>query len=290
MNKEIEKLVQLGFSNYESKVFLALYRGSVMSATEIAKEAKIPRPSVYEILKNFAKKGICNEIQTPTKQLYEIIDSDVLENKIENEIRKDFSLRLSLLKSTFKEIKPLHRSKGSPEFSTDVELVKGFNRSREMKFQNLIKKSKKAILYMNRFEGNVSDNLDSETKNFYKRGGHFRSIYEANGNFKIKINNHWQSVTKDQLIVLCRKFEKQGEKIKLSHNVPQILAVFDGNTVFISLYDEKVPLNEGSDIIIHNKRFAEFVTEMFELYWDRSESIESFAKALVSKNYVNKQK
>ena len=283
MQKEIEKLERLGFSTYEAKVFFALYQGSVMSAAEVAKEARIPRPSVYEILKSFCKKGICNEITTPAKQLYEIIDSDILETKIENEIRKETGLKISLLKSTFKEIKPLHRSKRAAEYSTDVELIKGFNRSREVKFQDLIKRSKKAILYMNRFEGNISDNLDSETKNFYKRGGHFRSIYEVNGNFKLKINNEWQVVSKEQLIDLCKRFEKQGEKIRLNSNIPQILAVFDGNTVFISLYDENVPKNERSDIIIHNKRFASFVTEMFELYWDRSDSIESFAKTLMHK-------
>lgn len=283
MGKEIEKLESIGFSTYEAKVFFALYQGSVMSAAEVAKEARIPRPSVYEILKSFCKKGICNEIHTPSKQLYEIIESDILESKIENQIRKETSLKLSLVKSTFREIKPLHRSKRAAEYSTDVELIKGFNRNREVKFQDLIKRSKKAILYMNRFEGNVSDNLDSETKNFYKRGGHFRSIYEANGNFKIKINNEWQVVSKEQLIDLCKRFEKQGEKIRLSDNIPQILAVFDGNTVFISLYDENVPRNERSDIIIHNKRFAAFVTEMFELYWDRSDSIETFAKTIVNK-------
>lgn len=284
MTKEIEKLERLGFTNYEARVFFALYQGSVMSAADAAKEAKIPRPSVYEILKNFCKKGICNEIQTPSKQLYEIIDSNILENKIENEIRKETSLKLSLLKSTFKEIKPLHRSKKPAEFSTDVALIKGFNRSREKKFRDLIKKSKKAILYMNRFEAKVSDKLDSETNNFYKRGGQFRSIYETNGNFKIKINNQWQIVSKNQLIEIYKKFEKQGEKIKLTNNVPQILAVFDGSIVFISLYDENLPKSDRSDIIIYNKRFAGFVTEMFELYWDKSESIESFAKTLINKN------
>lgn len=283
MSKEIEKLESIGFSNYEAKVFFALYQGSVMSAAEIAKEAKIPRPSVYDILRSFSKKGICNEIQTPSKQVYEIIDSSVLENKIENELRKDFSLKLARLKATFKEIRPLHRSKHPSEYSSDVELIKGFNRNRELKFQDLIKRSKNAILYMNRFEGNISDKLDSETKNFFKRGGEFRSIYESKGNFRIKINDTWQTVTKERLIEICRSFEKQGEKIKLTENIPQIIAVFDSKTVFISLFDENLPKSERSDVIIHNKRFAGFVTEMFELYWDRSESIESFAKALLKK-------
>lgn len=283
MNKEIEKLESIGFSNYEARVFFALYQGSVMSAAEVAKEAKIPRPSVYDILRSFSKKGICNEIQTPSKQVYEIINTEILESKIENELRKDFGLKLARLKATFKEIRHLHRSKHPSDYSTDVELIKGFNRNRDIKFQDLIKRSHNAILYMNRFEGNVSEKLDSETRNFYKRGGKFRSIYESAGNFKIKINDTWQLVSKKQLIELCKKFEKNGEKIRLNENIPQIIAVFDGKTVFISLYDENVPKSERSDIIIHNKRFAGFVTEMFELYWDRSESIETFAKSLLKK-------
>ncbi len=282
MRKELDKLEKLGFTNYESRVFIALYEGYRMSASEIAKEAKIPRPSVYNVLRGFSQKGICNELHTPSKLVYEIIDSDVLQDKIENEIRKDFSYKLTLLKTTFKELKPLHKSKKAAEFSSDVELVKGFNRNRELKFRDLIKKSRNAILYMNRLDGSVSGELDSETKKFYKRGGEFKSIYETEGNFKVKINNKWQNVTKNELIKLCRKFEKQGEQVRLTENVPQIFAVFDGVTVFISLYDENVPKSERSDIIIHNKRFAGFVTEMFELYWDRSDTLETFARSLVS--------
>ncbi len=283
MGKEIEKLVKLGFSDYEAKVFLALYQGYTMSASEIAKEAKIPRTSVYEILKKFCSDGICNEIQTPSKQIYEIIDTNALESKIENELRKDFSYKLSLLKSTFKEIKPVFRSKRTPEFLSDVELIRGFNRSRELKFRDLIKSSKNAILYMNRFEGNISSQLDSETKKFFDRGGSFKSIYEANSNFRIKINDTWQNVSKEDLIRLCAEFEKQGEEIRLSENVPQILAVFDGKTVFISLYDESIPKRERSDIIIKNTRFASFVTELFDLYWGKADSIEAFKKLFIKK-------
>lgn len=284
MKKEIEKLEKLGFTNYEARVFTALYEGYRMSAAEIAKEAKIPRPSVYNVLRGFSQKGICNELHTPSKLLYEIIDSDILQDKIENEIRKDFSYKLTLLKTTFKELKPLYRSSKPAEFSSDVELIKGFNRNRELKFRDLIKKSKNAILYMNRLNGSISGELDSETRKFYKRGGEFKSIYESEGNFKVKINNKWQNVTKNELIKLCRKFEKQGEQVRVTENVPQIFAVFDGITVFISLYDENVPKSERSDIIIHNKRFAGFVTEMFELYWDRSDTLESFAKSIISNN------
>jgi sugar-specific transcriptional regulator TrmB len=111
MGKEIELLEKLGFSNYEAKVFFALYQGSVMSAAEIAKEAKIPRPSVYEILKNFAKKGMCNEIETPSKNMFEIINSKIIEDKLRLEISEEYKKRLLSLDDCFTEIKPLYKSK-----------------------------------------------------------------------------------------------------------------------------------------------------------------------------------
>ena len=40
MKELIEKLEALGFTNYESKVFLALFKGFNMTAAEIAEDAK----------------------------------------------------------------------------------------------------------------------------------------------------------------------------------------------------------------------------------------------------------
>lgn len=283
MKDSIAKLEKIGYSNYEAKIFLALYQGYSMSAAEVAKEAKIPRPSVYEILRKFAKSGICNEITTPSKQIYEIIDSSVIEKKLERDINYEFNTKITTLRSCFNDIKPLYKSKRPFEYHTEVELIKGFNKHREVKFLDLVKNSKKAILLMNRFEGNVSADLDNETKKFFKRGGKFKSIYEANSNFKIKINGKWQNVSHEYLIKLCEEFEKQGEEIRLTKNIPQILAVFDEQTVAIGLYDEGVPRQERSDIIIKNKRFAAFITELFNLYWDKSESIDVFKNLI--KNY-----
>ena len=71
----IEKLKELGFKEYESKVFSVLLKGSLMRASEIAKEAKIVRNSIYDILKSFVEKGGMNKIirargrlQIPCKQ------------------------------------------------------------------------------------------------------------------------------------------------------------------------------------------------------------------------------
>lgn len=282
MKDIINKLEQLGFTTYESKVFITLYQGYRMSAAEIAKEAKIPRTSVYDILKNFSKKGICNEIETPTKLEYEIIDTNVIQSKIQIDLETEHKKKVRLLNDCFREIKPKFRSKSAPEYKSEVELLKGFNRQREQKFLELVKKSSKAILIMNKFVGNISTELDDESKKFFKRGGVIKSIYEANSNFRIKINNRWENVTRQGLIKLCETFIKQGEEIKLVNEVPQFVAIFDEKIVYFSLWDENIPKEDATDIFIHNKKFAAFITTMFNTYWDKADSIEIFKKHFLS--------
>lgn len=280
MGKELEKLEKLGLSNYEAKVFFALYQGSVMSAAEIAKEAKIPRPSVYQVLRNFAAKGYCNEITTPSKQLFEIIDPKVIEDKLSLQLERSYQSGLTSIKDCFNELRPLYRSKQPAEYKTDVELIKGYNLHREAKFLELVKNSSKGIMVMNRFIGNVSSNIDAESKKLIKKGGYIRSIYENSTNFKLKINDKWQDVTKHDLIMLCEEFAKHGEDIRFINEVPQILAVFDERIVYISLFDEKMPARDSSDVIIKNKRFASFVISLFSQYWDKADTLEMLKKEL----------
>ena len=49
MEDLINSLEILGFTGYESKVFCILFEGSSMTATEVAKQSKIPRASAYNI-------------------------------------------------------------------------------------------------------------------------------------------------------------------------------------------------------------------------------------------------
>jgi len=246
-----------------------------MSAAEIAKEAKIPRTSVYQILRTFAEKGFCNEISTPTKQLFEIIDSKIIEDKFTIEIESEYKKKVQRLKNCFDEIKPLYKTKQPPEFKTDVELIKGHNLHREFKFLELVRKSNQGIMVMNRFRGNVSERIDAEVKKLFERGGYIKSIYENSTNFKLKINDKWQNVTKEDLIKLCEMFSTQGEEIRLIEEVPQILAVFDEKMIYISLFDENTPTRDSSDIIIKNKRFAKFIIGLFHIYWDKADTLES---------------
>lgn len=280
MKELISELEGLGFTNYEAKVFVSLMKGFNMSAPEVAEDSKVPKSSAYDILKIFAERGYCNEIQTPSKIRYEIIAPDIVKGKIENELMNEFDKKKRYLDLSFDKLISLFKSSYSDGATTDVELIKGFNQYRFVKFLDLLKEAKKEILLMNRLEGQVSSELDSETKKFFDRGGISRSIYETSTNFKIDKNGVWKNVDKKDLVEMCEKFEKQGEKIRLANKVPQNVAIFDREIVFTSLIDETKTKNKKTDLIIRNKNYAEYMISLFELNWDKSETIQEFKKNL----------
>jgi sugar-specific transcriptional regulator TrmB len=275
-------LEKIGFTSNEAKVFLVLYKGKNMTAAEIAKEAGMQRTSVYEILKSFAEQGICNEIKTTTKFRYEMIDPDIVRDKISKTLKEEQEKRIKYLNKSFERLKPIYASELQGNIKEQVELIKGFNKHRHLKFLDLLKKAKQEVLLMIRQEVYVSGEIDEVGKNFVKNGGTLRSIYESGGNFKLLEGKNWIKMTDEKLLETYRFFEKYGEQIRLTDKIVQNIAIFDREVVFINLVDKDITGSERTDIVVYNKGFAEFEAMNFLSLWENSETLEDFEKQLLS--------
>jgi sugar-specific transcriptional regulator TrmB len=277
MTELIQKLKSLGFNEYESKIFIALIKGHNMSVPEIAKSAKIRRTDVYDIMKSFVEKGYCNEIETNRTLMYEMIDPDVILDKLELKAQKDNEKHIANLKDTFKNLKPLYRTEKTDK-SLNIELIRGYNLHRVEKFVNLIKSAKKEILLMIRMEMHISDEIDDTAIKFIKNGGTIKSIYEINDNFKIKKNGRWIDCSDGDLLKVFTKFEKYGEQLRISKTKIPNLVIFDSETVFLNVNDKALKKNNEADIIFRNKDFAETMVEMFNKSWKDSYKLKEYFK------------
>src|SRR4030095_10841288 len=276
MDEIIKNLEALGFTNYESKVFCVLFEGNMMTASEIAKKADIARSSAYDILKSFTEKGICNEIQTSSVAMYEIIDPKVVEDKIEKEIHDTYVNKSTKLKDSFDRLTPIFKAKELEGEKVDVELIKGFNKHRASKFMQLWQSSSKELLLMNRLEGHVDSDTDEYTKSFIKNRGVIKSIYEESYNFKIKVSGEWVNITPDKIADYVSEIHEDGGEVRLAEKVYQNMAVFDRKVVFISLVDPTISRYNRSDIIVKNQNFAESMAEFFMESWSKAFTIEEF--------------
>jgi sugar-specific transcriptional regulator TrmB len=250
-----------------------------MSASEIAESAKIRRTDVYNVLKSFTEKGYCNEIETNTIMKYEMIDPDVVLDKIELKIQKERDKQIASFKDTFKELKPLYRSKENAQDKiSNIELIRGYNQHREEKFVNLLKSAKKEILFMIRLEMYISDEVDKTAEKFIKSGGIIKSIYEVGENFKVKKDGKWTDGNTGDLVKVFSKFEKYGEQVKFSSVKIPNFTIFDRETVFMNIVDKTVPRYNEADIIIKNKDYAESMTEVFNTFWEKSSTLKEYKK------------
>jgi sugar-specific transcriptional regulator TrmB len=210
---------------------------------------------------------------------YEMIDPDVILDKIELKIQKEREKQIASFKDTFRNLKPLYRSREKEKDKiSNIELIRGYNQHREAKFFDLLKNAKKEILFMIRLEIYISDEVDKTAEKFIKNGGIIKSIYEVGNNFKVKKDGKWTEGNADDLVKVFTKFEKYGEQLKLSKVKIPNFTVFDRETVFMNIVDKTLPRYNEADIIIKNKDYAESMTEVFNTFWEKSYSLKDYKK------------
>ncbi len=65
MNEDlIDKLVRLGFSEYEAKAYVALLAKSPVSGYELAKSSSVPRSMIYEVMGKLVSRGAAMILRT----------------------------------------------------------------------------------------------------------------------------------------------------------------------------------------------------------------------------------
>lgn len=61
-------LIELGFTDYEAKAYIALLQKNPATAYEVAKNAAIPTSKIYEVLAKLAEKGVITEFDDQAKR------------------------------------------------------------------------------------------------------------------------------------------------------------------------------------------------------------------------------
>ena len=70
MEKELSGLLDLGFTEYEAKVYLSLLKQNPASAYETGKSSGVPTSKIYEVLKKLVGKGIITVIDDGKTKRY----------------------------------------------------------------------------------------------------------------------------------------------------------------------------------------------------------------------------
>lgn len=274
MKEILEQLKTLGFTEYEGRVFTALFTGELMSASEIAQKAGIRRTDVYSVLRSFVQKGYCNEIETNSILKYQVIDPKVIIDKLENRIRTEKENKIKLVHQSISTLREtLYKKSPQNDDFVRVQLIRGYNKHRENKFIELLKNSRSEILFMIRVEMVLSDEIDKTAKKFLNRGGIIKSVYEIAPRFKIKQKGKWTTYDEQEIIRILSKYKEYGEQVRVTTERVPNMTIFDRETVFININDKSIPRHNEADLLVSNKDFAEGMANMFISIWNNSKEI-----------------
>lgn len=76
MKMAISKLIQLGFSDYEARAYVALLQDNPLTAYEISKKSGIPSSKVYEVIRKLENRSTVQSIQGERSKLFMPISPD----------------------------------------------------------------------------------------------------------------------------------------------------------------------------------------------------------------------
>jgi sugar-specific transcriptional regulator TrmB len=88
----IDKLHQIGFTEYEAKAYIALLQSYPATAYEIARESAIPTSKIYEVMAKLTDKGVVSLTDDDKKKRYIPISPDEFVEKRRDEFDKTMTL------------------------------------------------------------------------------------------------------------------------------------------------------------------------------------------------------
>ncbi len=84
----VEDLIQLGYSEYEARVYIGLLENPEVSGYQASKQAQVPRSKVYEVLDGLVSRGVVLEMSVDGKTLYRPLPYEALIQKHKEKTEK----------------------------------------------------------------------------------------------------------------------------------------------------------------------------------------------------------
>ncbi len=267
MNDLVRKLMNIGLSVSEAKVYYYLLKKKNYTATEISKLAKVPQSKIYEILRKLEQKGLCTETLGKVKK-YSPVNPQVGFNYLQDELKKMKEKIADLSELLF----PFYLSEKDNIDPLDYIKVLRDKKTISNNFGNLTKQATKEILSF--VKGpfamdlvKMAPNLkEYEEYNSLKRGVVYKTIHEKN-DLKNKV-----------VLDGIQFFSNAGEDTRISHKLqlPFKMFIFDEKVAMFTLEDKLTDETSMTSLIIEHPDLIKGLKLIFNLYWQNSITFEEY--------------
>ncbi|HPR18502.1 MAG TPA: helix-turn-helix domain-containing protein [Candidatus Cloacimonadota bacterium] len=261
MRSFVDKLISIGLTENEAKVYCCLLRKHQFTATEIAYCAGVNRSKIYSVLTALAQKGLCIEKLGKVRK-FEAIEPGIAFQKMIEEEKNKLEM-ITGLPDLLSPIYDSNKKKSSPldfiqVFSTPASIIK--------KHHNLELAARKFVLSFCKEPYAMTKSVDihEEQQASMNKGVIFKSIYEV------------EADNLEFFAQQMKNFEDNGEEIRVLYHLPIKLHIFDDHTSMFSMTNQINPEENLTYLVIEHPDLAETLIETFYHFWDKSLSVTEF--------------
>ena len=239
------QLTELGFSDKEASVYLALLELGPATTSEISRVAKINRTTGYDILESLVSNGLINPIGETKVQKYVAENPDKVIVFLENKI-KDSQEKLKQAYNLLPGLFSVFNEKEKPK----IKFFEGAQRLKEA-FEDTLSAKIEIVGYA------VGTDAFSAVGEEYLRDYFRRRVAK---NIKVRV------IAPDDPDTL-KVISKDKEEMRESFTVPRDKFYFTTET---NIYNDKVLIvswKEKFAVLIESKEIADAQKKVFELAW-----------------------
>ncbi|WP_063774175.1 TrmB family transcriptional regulator [Streptacidiphilus rugosus] len=256
-------LEELGLTNYEARVYLALIRRDVFTAAEVAREAGVPRQRVYDVLEGLIRRQLAMLHPGRVAGYSAVAPETAVERLIEQQRR---SLgRLERLSSELaRELKPTYdsgRTHTDPLDYVEVlrdpaDIAERFARMQTTSEGELLSFCKPPWIT----PPENTAGLEASAR-LHAAGRTVRSLYT-------------REVLEDpRLVEVMHLFVEAGEEVRIADDLPLKMIISDGSTVLCDMPDPVARDGATTTLCIRHPSLAAALATAFRAIWEESPTL-----------------
>lgn len=261
-------LEELGLTNYEARVYLALIRRDVFTAAEVAREAQVPRQRVYDVLEGLTRRQLA--VLHPGKVAgYSAVAPEIAVDRLMEQQRRSLGRLERLSDELARELLPTWDSGRTHTDPLDYVEVLRDAADISDRFDRIQNEAERELLSFSRPPWvTPSENLAGleASARLHAAGRTVRSLYS-------------RDVLDDPVMLeVVRRFGEVGEEIRIADSLPLKLIVADGSTVLCDMPDPVARAGATTSLVIRHPSLAETLRMAFQSIWEQSPTLEEALK------------
>lgn len=256
----VEQLQTLGFSQYESDVYVTLLSRPTFTASQVAAQSGVPRQRVYDVLERLLAQGLATELLDSDVRTFAAVDpTTALQAWLDHqhrEMEEAYSQRSAHVHELLPHLSSVYAA-GHEREQPDA-LLERINDTLLFteRVRDAIREAGETVDCMLRtpFTVSLEDQL-REIEIARARNLRLRALYE-------------QEVTNDKgILAYLQLFEENGAGIRLSNAIPVTVYVIDGTYAWLALPQPALSEESAHTLAVAHSGLGTTLQAAFEYYW-----------------------